>query len=287
NTLLGVLRMDIDNLGKLFIKGLKPEHLSLSTYATLSFQLELFFSGYLNTLRDSEVEIDENGNPKKDKNGNTVYPFRDWLNILYSGGDDLFVVGRWDKTIAFAEIVKERFKQFTHRPDISLSGGTAFVHEKFPIAKAAQMAGEAESASKARKNKNAMTFFGETIGWDNEFETVKNLKNKLIEYIGKTEKPLSKAILHKLILYNEIKNQHLKNPKQKPDYSFIWHTSYFLKRYVEKYDRDSEIYRFIMDELQKNLFQSSKDEYRYYELAALAARWTEMELKDKDKEDKA
>ncbi|MCF8233027.1 MAG: type III-A CRISPR-associated protein Cas10/Csm1, partial [Bacteroidales bacterium] len=46
NTLLGVLRMDIDNLGKLFIKGLKPEHLSLSTYATLSFQLELFFSGY-------------------------------------------------------------------------------------------------------------------------------------------------------------------------------------------------------------------------------------------------
>jgi|LZCG01.1.fsa_nt_gb CRISPR-associated protein Csm1 len=284
-SLLGILRMDIDNLGKLFIKGVKPEHLSLSTYATLSFQLELFFSGYLNTIRDSEVAFDENGNPKKDKNGNPVYQFRDWLNILYSGGDDLFVVGRWDKTIEFAEIVKERFKQFTHRPDISLSGGTAFVHEKFPIAKAAQMAGEAESASKARENKNAMTFFGETISWDEEFETVKKLKNKLVKYTTLKNKPLSKAILHKLILYNEIKDKHLKNMNQKPDYSFLWHTAYYLKRYVEKYDRNSEVYRFIMDELQENLFLSSKNKYRYYELAALAARWAEMELKDKDKEE--
>ncbi|MGM0648497.1 MAG: type III-A CRISPR-associated protein Cas10/Csm1 [Bacteroidota bacterium] len=285
-SLLGILRMDIDNLGKLFIKGLKPEHLSLSTYATLSFQLELFFSGYLNTLRDSEVEIDENGNPKKDKNGNTVYRFRDWLNILYSGGDDLFVVGRWDKTIEFAEIVKKRFEEFTHRSDIGISGGIAFVHEKFPIAKAAEMAGEAESASKAWKNKNAMTFFGETISWDEEFKKVRDLKETLVKYINRKEKPLSKSILHKLILYNEVKDKHLKNPNQKPDYSFVWHTAYYLKRYVEKYDRNSEVYRFIMDELQENLFQSSKNEYRYYELAALAARWAEMELKDKDKEEK-
>lgn len=289
-SLLGILRMDIDNLGKLFIKGLKPEHLSLSTYATLSFQLELFFSGYLNTLRDAEVEFDEKGIPKKDKNGNTVYQFRDWLNILYSGGDDLFVVGRWDKTIAFAEIVKKRFEQFTHRPDIGISGGTSFVHEKFPIAKAAQMAGEAESASKDRELKNAMTYFGETIGWDDEFETVKELKNKLVTYTTQTNKPLSKAILHKLILYNEIKDQHLKNPKQKPDYSFIWHTSYYLKRYVEKYkpkenQEHKEIVDFVLNELQQNLFDSSKNAFRYYELAALAARWAEMELKDKDKED--
>jgi hypothetical protein len=33
------------------------------------------------------------------------------------------------------------------------------------------------------------------------------------------------------------------------------------------------------------LFLSSKNKYRYYELAALAARWAEMELKDKDKEE--
>ena len=288
NTLLGILRMDIDNLGKLFIKGLKPEHLSLSTYATLSFQLELFFSGYLNTIRDLEIERDEKGNPKKDKNGNTVYLFRDWLNILYSGGDDLFVVGRWDKTLAFAEKVRERFVQFTHRQDIGISGGIAFVHEKFPIAKAAQMAGEAESASKTRENKNAITFFGETIGWNNEFEKVKDLKNKLVAYISQEKKPLSKAILHKLILYNEIKDRHLKNPNHKPDYSFLWHTAYYLKRYVEKYNpkkdpESQEIVDFVLNELQQNLFNSSRNAFRYYELAALAARWAEMELKDKNK----
>lgn len=267
NTLLGILRMDIDNLGKLFIKGLKPEHLSLSTYATISFQLDLFFSGYLNSLRNREE-------------------YRDWLNILYSGGDDLFVVGRWEKTIEFAKIVRNEFAEFTKRRDIGISGGTAFFHEKFPIAKGAQMAGEAESASKDRESKNAMTFFGETISWNEEFETVKKLKDKLVEYTSLKNKPLSKAILHKLILYNEIKDQHLKSPNQKPDYSFIWHTSYYLKRYVEKYNKGSEIYRFIMDELQEKLFQSSKDGYRYYELAALAARWAEMTLKDLDKTEK-
>jgi len=275
NTLLGILRMDIDNLGNLFIKGLNKEHLSLSTYSAMSFQLDLFFSGYLNTIRDKEFYYDDAGNK--------IYKFRDWLNILYSGGDDLFVVGRWDKAIEFAHIVRERFANFIGRDDISISGGIAFVHEKFPISKAALMAGDAETASKQYDGKNAITFFGTTVHWGKEFCEVKKLKNKLVRFTTQEKKPLSKAIIHKLILYNEVKDKHIGREEKNPDYSFLWHTAYYLKRYVDKYDKGSEIFSFVMDELQTSLFESSKNNFRYYELAALAARWAEMELKYLDK----
>jgi len=86
-----------------------------------------------------------------------------------------------------------------------------------------------------------------------------------------------------LILYNEVKDKHIGREEKNPDYSFLWHTAYYLKRYVDKYDKGSEIFSFVMDELQTSLFESSKNNFRYYELAALAARWAEMEFKYLDK----
>lgn len=298
NTLLGILRMDIDNLGKVFIEGFDEKRMSFSAFSTLSFHLDLFFSGYLNNLRDNYIEKDENGNNKFDEHKYPVYQFKDWLNILYSGGDDLFVVGRWDKTLEFAELIRKEFAEYSKRPEIGISGGITFVHEKFPIAKAAEMAGEAESASKKYpkekpfddKDKNAITFFGETISWDTEFETVKKLKTKFVSYCGQTDKPLSKAILHKLILYNQIKDSHLHDETKKPDYSFLWHTAYYLKRFREKFipkeeRQTNEINDFLI-KLQNDLFTSSKNKYNYYNIAALAARWAEVELKYQQKSEK-
>jgi CRISPR-associated protein Csm1 len=46
NTYLGILRMDVDNLGAIFIKGLPEEQKSFAAYAILSFLLDYFFSGY-------------------------------------------------------------------------------------------------------------------------------------------------------------------------------------------------------------------------------------------------
>ncbi|MBN2891020.1 MAG: type III-A CRISPR-associated protein Cas10/Csm1, partial [Bacteroidales bacterium] len=280
NSLLGILRMDIDNLGKIFIEGFKKfddqpntkDRMSFSAFSTLSFHLDLFFSGYLNDLRDNYIEKDENGNDKFDEHKYPVYQFKDWLNILYSGGDDLFVVGRWDKTIEFAELVRKEFAEYSQRKEIGISGGISFVHEKFPIAKAADLAGEAESASKKYpkekpfddKDKNALTFFGETINWETEFKTVKTYKEQFIKYIS--ENNLSKGILHKLMLFANMKKENEKNlekgKKEKLDYSYIWNTAYYLKRFAErfKFDKDSqkekdlknkEVYEFIMGNKEK------------------------------------
>lgn len=260
-TYLGVLRMDVDNLGDIFINGLPDAGKSFAAFATLSFQLDLFFSGYLNTLRNN-------------------IQFRDWVNVLYAGGDDVFAIGRWDKLIEFAHHVRVAFDEFTGRNDITLSAGLAIVNNKFPIAKAADLAEDAEKAAKnhainEEKNKNAFCFLGETVSWHEEFSFVKSWKNKLIEMILHFNMP--KSILHRIMLYGQMNKANIKNRETAPEkvnMSFKWNAAYNLKRFSDR-QKPNEIKAFIKD-LQTELF--IRNEYQF-NLIVLAARWAELELK--------
>lgn len=272
-TYLGVLRMDVDNLGKIFKEGLSENLRSFAAYSTLSAQLDWFFSGYLNTLRKSSE-------------------FKDSVNIIYSGGDDVFAVGRWDKIILFAEKIRSEFKKYCgEREDISISGGISIVGEKFPIRMAALEAGEAEDQSKDFKKfgseivtKNAITFFGESVCWETEFEEIKDIKDKLFQYCTQPNKPLSMAILHQLMQWKILKDKAQNN---KGSLSYKWHTAYYLKRYLHRYkgDEDSEIRNYLKEiqiALMCGQMMNNKQTIgtRSYDLLAIAARWAEMEMKE-------
>ncbi|MCO5236631.1 MAG: type III-A CRISPR-associated protein Cas10/Csm1, partial [Chitinophagaceae bacterium] len=274
STYLGVLRMDVDNLGKIFKEGLPEALRSFAAYSTLSAQLDWFFSGYLNTIR----------------NGNE---FKDNVNIIYSGGDDVFAVGRWDKIILFAEKIRSEFRKYCGgREDISISGGISVVGEKFPIRMAAHQASEAEDHSKDFKKvdsktatKNAITFLGESVCWETEFKEVKYTKEKLVEYCDKVrKKPLSNALLHQLIHWKILKDEA---ENHKGSLSYKWHTAYYLKRYLDRYkgEDDKETRAFIKD-IQAALMSGQMIENkkpvgsRTYDLLAIAARWAEMEMKE-------
>jgi CRISPR-associated protein Csm1 len=134
---LGILRMDVDGLGSVFINGFD----SLVHYSTLSRNLDYFFKGYLNTIWATKTFAENQY-------------FKDWLQIVYAGGDDIFVVGKWDAAIAFAKVVREDFKKFVcDNPNFGISGGVSLVTPKFPVIKAADYADKAESAAKAHKVK--------------------------------------------------------------------------------------------------------------------------------------
>lgn len=271
-TFLGILRMDVDGLGKIFISGIPDKIKSFSTLSTLSAQLDWFFSGYINTLRNSDE-------------------FKDHVNVLYSGGDDLFAIGRWDKIIYFADKVRAELRSFVGRDDISISGGISIVGEKFPIRSGAEKAGEAELIAKKFRGqeKNAINIFGQTVSWkeNDEWNEVRSLKNKFIELIGK-ENELSNSILHQFIKWKVFKDD---NPS---DLSYKWRSAYFLKRYKARYEGSNggagnSINEFL-DRLIVSLFtgqgQFMKIHFspsRYYDLAAVAARWAEMELKEEIK----
>ncbi len=246
---LGVLRMDVDNLGAIFIKGLPDEDKSFSAYATLSFMLDYFFSGYLNTIR------------KRDN-------FLNDVNIIYSGGDDVFAVGKWNKLIEFAEAIRSDFGKFVGRDDISISGGIAIVGDKFPIAKAAEMAGDAESAAKKyRPEKNAFNMFGETISWGDEFEFVKDYKNQFVELCDEKGENMPRSILHRIMTFADM--------KKRGEISYVWNTAYFLKRFSR--GKSDTITSFC-----RNLSTELLEPPRNYELIALAARWAELELKKRN-----
>src|SRR5690606_10670370 len=156
---LGILRMDVDNLGDLFIRRVPEKQRNLATYATLSSQLDMFFSGYLNVIRKKEN-------------------YRNHVNILYAGGDDVFAIGRWKEIVDFSLEIREAFRRFIGgRGDITLSAGISLVGGKFPISKAADLAGEAEAEAKkymgnGKIHKDALTFLETTLSWD-EFHEIR------------------------------------------------------------------------------------------------------------------
>ncbi|PSR05960.1 MAG: type III-A CRISPR-associated protein Cas10/Csm1 [Bacteroidetes bacterium SW_10_40_5] len=106
---LGVLRMDVDSLGQLFIDGFHESRRTFSRYSTLSRNLDYFFKGYINTIWETY--------------------FRDDTFIIYSGGDDLFIVGKWDQMIVMAKQIYRDFRKWTcWNENLTLSGGLWVCH---------------------------------------------------------------------------------------------------------------------------------------------------------------
>ncbi len=183
---LGVMLLDVDGLGTVF----KDTNFnSLAQYAAFSRHLDYFFLGYINTLwRENEQ-------------------FKRHIQVIYAGGDDTFIVGRWDLVIDFAELLQTQLLSWScqtniaQQPQISLSGGIATVAHKFPIMKAAAMADKAEKKAKAylipkeddtekdkkkegdKKKKNAITLWDTPLNWDLEYDKVKQLKAEIAYYI--------------------------------------------------------------------------------------------------------
>ena len=244
---LGVLRMDVDGMGARIQRGFKD----LKDYRAFSQKLSSFFEGENSELR----KIQQKPEYKND------------LNIIYAGGDDLFVVGRWNAVLDFAADVHEKFIEHTKGEGLTISGGMAIVGSKFPIAKAANMSGEAEENAKkyvcGDAPKNAICFLGETVSWEQQFFEVRTMKDELCHQIN--DNGLSRGILQKLMLYSDM--------AQHDQISYLWHAIYYLTRLKERCNQDSKAY---VQELRDKEITKGKEHFR---LLALAARWAELETK--------
>lgn len=261
STFIGILRMDVDGLGKLFAEKLK----TFEKYKEFSARLDAYFTnrpetGYVSNLQKIQQKA----------------LYKDFLTIIYAGGDDIFAVGRWDKIIDFAAEVREDFVEYINIEDttgVSISGGVAIVHPKFPIAKAAEMAGEAEDTAKSYKDgeKNAFCMFGEAVSWKDEFDYVEQYKNEFFDLITTFDMP--RGILHKIVSYAAIveRNMH----QQKKDYSYIWHSAYYLTRLIERQKHNDQVVSFCKRLRDKELYGKDGN----FRLMSIAARWTELTLR--------
>lgn len=174
---LGVCRMDVDNLGQAFVAGLeqtdaksaaeRQKYVTLSRTATFSRQMSLFFKCYINDLlRGTEAGGSEFCREAEDDGGALR------VSIVYSGGDDVFLVGAWTDVIRAACRIRDTFRAFSCEA-LTISGGVGLFTDHYPIRLAAAQTGELEDASKRLPHKDGISLFapeeGYTYQWD-DFE---------------------------------------------------------------------------------------------------------------------
>ncbi|WP_341531663.1 type III-A CRISPR-associated protein Cas10/Csm1 (plasmid) [Nostoc sp. UHCC 0302] len=187
---VGYLRMDVDNLGKIFAKGLGDNH-TLPRLAGLSRQMSYFFKVYLNSLAANRKDtLPENHKIlTNDKNQKKFARLN--LLFIYAGGDDLFVSGSWDEVVEFAFDIYQSFRAYTgHNPYITLSGGISINDVKYPIYQAASDSGESEKKAKANK-RDSLCLFGEVFKWD-EWLGQTNVSTDNIKVIAESKLYISK-----------------------------------------------------------------------------------------------
>ena len=87
-------------------------------------------------------------------------PVQRKVHVVYSGGDDMFIVGAWDELIELAVDIRRAFTRFTNGK-LSFSAGLAMFSHGYPISKMAEITGMLESAAKSsNKMKNSIALFG-------------------------------------------------------------------------------------------------------------------------------
>lgn len=211
---LGILKMDVDNLGLIFSEGLN--NCTISKLSTLSSYLDLFFLGIINNIAN-EYKVYESDSQNgeiqiKTKNEEDyIYLTRTDNNqkelstiyIDYSGGDDLLVIGPYDDIMDFSLNLRNKFNKWTcDNNSITLSGGIQLINSKFPIGKAIELCENNLEKSKSA-GKNKITLFNEILSWDSNGQ-IKGFDD-LLEYGKKLEDYISNQKLSKSMNYSFLK----------------------------------------------------------------------------------
>ena len=186
---VGYLRMDVDNLGKIFAKGLKDH--TLPKLAGLSRQISYFFKVYINSLADNRADNLPDGAKSLTCDSNGKALSRPNLLFIYAGGDDLFVSGSWNEVVEFAFDIYQSFRAYTgHNPDITLSGGVSIAAVKYPLYQAAKESGKAEKAAKGN-GRDSLALFGATLKWSEWLGTAdtKTINEMAKNYLNSKVKP--------------------------------------------------------------------------------------------------
>jgi len=166
---LGVLKADVDNLGMLFGCGLSDKRFTLSRLATVSRQLNSFFALYLPYILAKEFY--------------EVY-------TVFAGGDDLFLIGPWNRMADLARTVRERFAAFVCRnPSITLSAGISLHKPNTPVETLAEASEEAlrlakqgGESSEGGKKKDRVTMFGQSVAWE-EFDALLEQRGEMRRWL--------------------------------------------------------------------------------------------------------
>ncbi|MBN8685008.1 MAG: type III-A CRISPR-associated protein Cas10/Csm1 [Chitinophagales bacterium] len=256
---LGILRMDVDDLGSIFNDKI-GQNPSFVRYAAVSRSLDWFFKGCLNEIQ-------------KPYQGRTV--------IIYSGGDDLFIVGRWLEVLSLSIDIQQGFRAWSCN-NLSISGGIAILGSKFPVMQGAALAGEQEKKGKAytrngKKEKNALALFDQALSWEHEMPKIMAYREMLKKML---EDKVDKSLLRKLDMHAENRKTQ-ERLRESP--RWMWNMAYDLGRFAGK-TKNPDYAKQIRElaqtaSLDDQDFRSRSTAVPKLFLLQTAARWLELETR--------
>lgn len=193
---IGVCRMDVDSLGQAFVAGFEVpnaespteryRYVTISRTAAFSRQMSLFFQLYINGILSGQYGARE--------------PLA--VSIVYSGGDDVFLVGAWNHIIRAANRIQKAFSVYTCGA-LTISGGVGIFDDHYPIRAAAAQTAELEDRAKSEPEKNAISFFdpkeAHTYRWNVFQKKVWEEKVGLLERFFASTTERGNAFLYRLL----------------------------------------------------------------------------------------
>lgn len=192
---IGVIKLDVDYLGTLFI-----ETEEIGQVMGLSRNISMFFEGYVenallnNYFNDNDIEKALMNNSTNKKNIN----LKEKISIIYAGGDDTFIVGRYDEVLRFALVLRTMFEKYVDNNNITFTAGVGMFSPNFPILMSANVT---EKFLESGKNmvdkdnkKDKISFMGEVFTWK-QFKKLIILKDKIENIYNATN---NKSIFDKI-----------------------------------------------------------------------------------------
>lgn len=238
---LAVLKADVDILGFLFSQGLrtKDRHFgTISRVSTMSRMLEIFFSGYIEKLLESEEYKD-------------VYS-------VFSGGDDLFLIGPWNIILELTADIQKKFRVFAaENESVTMSAAVSVFNSNEHIA---FMAEYSEQQLKRAKNecstslypsstgRNAICATGQIFSWPDYNEQLSNAAKLEQLLCGNM---VDTGVLRRIARYSIMYKQFLEDKD-------IWKLMfeplfYYDRKRNYKFNLNEEICRWFLDSYIKSM----------------------------------
>lgn len=276
--LIGILKLDVDNLGSIFGFGLQ-DNKTVSRITTLSRMMSLYFEGYINQL------IKDMGMEK-------------FIYVVYSGGDDTFLIGAWDKVLDFAYNFRRKFSEYVcNNEKITFTAGIGIFDRRYPVIRSIEITESSLNKAKDFRykgeelpTKNKVSLLGEVFNWE-EFNRIDKVKELLVETI-ETAKERNQPNIGRAMLYKIYKST-LGFRKILEDSNFgrvdtlrFWNLAYYLREVKQMDDKYGS--KFAEDIIQQyreivlhNLMRQNKDNnIRNIMIIPVATKLAEISTKD-------
>ena len=178
DNLLAVLKADADSMG-VRVSEIARQDPSLEALKRFSSEVDKFFSEKV------QAKLEEH----------------EWESIytVYSGGDDLLLIGPWNVMLDFASVVREGFAQGPGRAykDLTLSAGIALTPFRVPVRHAVDRADSLlENHAKVGVKNRCATTLGSAWEWGRHDTIIQEAKRITAWIDGKA---VGRALIHRLL----------------------------------------------------------------------------------------